>query len=123
MIKVILTNIAFDRGFFLNRTGNGVIALQVEGHAGLNKKGEDIVCSAVSALAQTAVLSVSMLAGIEPDLRKRDGYIKMAVDTTSLDEHAVETIRVILGSFVIGIVEIVKAYPRQVRIEFKEENT
>ena len=123
MIKVILTNITFDRGFFLNRTGNGVMSLQVEGHAGLNKKGEDIVCSAVSALAQTAVLSVTMLAGIEPDLHKRDGYIKMTVDTTSLDEHAAETIQTILGTFVIGITEIVKTYPRQVHIEFKEENT
>ena len=99
------------------------MSLQVEGHAGLNKKGEDIVCSAVSALAQTAVLSVTMLAGIEPDLHKRDGYIKMTVDTTSLDEHAAETIQTILGTFVIGITEIVKTYPRQVHIEFKEENT
>lgn len=48
---------------------------QVAGHAGYAESGSDIVCAAVSGIAQTAVLGVSELTSLDVDVKMKKGLL------------------------------------------------
>ena len=54
---MIVVNISIDRFGFIRK-------YTVEGHANYGEYGEDIVCSAVSILAQTTLISMVEVCGI-----------------------------------------------------------
>lgn len=47
--------------------GDGYLRLEMEGHAGAGPKGADIVCAAVSAIAETAVMGLAEVARQYPE--------------------------------------------------------
>ena len=52
---------------------NGLfVAVEALGHTGYAEEGEDIVCSAVSSIIQTAVLGLMQAAGIKVDYNVDD---------------------------------------------------
>lgn len=55
---MIAINLVFDDDGLL-------MSCRITGHAGAGKRGEDIVCAAVSVLARTAVLTLSGREGID----------------------------------------------------------
>ena len=66
MIKVIIY-----------RAGDGQInGFKVTGHSGYDTHGKDIVCSAVSVLAQTALLGLLKVAEAEVSYKIDEGYLK-----------------------------------------------
>lgn len=112
------SNIDFHEGVCLREDGGSPVSIVVEGHSLTGKKGEDIICSAVSALSQTAVLSLAKLAGTDQDLIIRDGYLKSEFKTEILDGIYRERVEVILGMLCIGLLEIIKSYPGTIEIDF-----
>lgn len=50
------------------------ISLEIKGHAGFAKKGEDLVCAAVSTLGQTLVIYLN-IDNDKFDYSIRDGYL------------------------------------------------
>lgn len=93
-----------------------ISGFQIEGHAGFAKKGKDIVCSAISVLAQTAVM------GLGEYLQKgsykysiNDGYLKCTLQNglTKEENHAAQ---IILKTMYLGIKSIEEAYAAHVRI-------
>lgn len=46
---------------------SGLVSIKVEGHANYDEHGKDIVCSAVSAITQTALLGLLAIAESYPD--------------------------------------------------------
>ncbi len=118
MIRVTFRNIDFNEGVCLREDGGSFVSIEVEGHSLTGKKGEDIICSAVSALSQTAVLSLAKLAETDQELIIRDGYLKSEFETVVLDEMNRERVEVILGMLCIGLLEIIKSYPGTIEIDF-----
>jgi uncharacterized protein YsxB (DUF464 family) len=116
---VTFSNIDFREGVCLREDGDSPISLEVEGHSMAGKKGEDIICSAVSALSQTAVKGLAKLAEIDQELVIRDGYLRSEFQTDSLNEKNRDRVKVILDILCIGILEIIKSYPGTVEIDFK----
>ena len=84
--------------------------IKISGHAGYAENGKDIVCSAVSALVQTLIMSVKELTDdvINYDIQPGAAYIKF----WSLSELS----RALVGSFLIGIRMIADEYPGNVCI-------
>jgi len=93
--------------------------VKVKGHSGFDKKGEDIVCSAVSSLVQTAYISVKVL------LKKanNESYLKF-LSTENFEfmisgfpESVSSELRGVTLFLIIGLSEIVKEYKNFVKLE------
>lgn len=84
---------------------------RVSGHANYDGYGLDIVCSAVSALAQSVGLTLNYYYNIS--YVTGDGYLY--VDVINPDKNTEKILKV----FELGVKEIKREYPNH--IEFKEE--
>jgi uncharacterized protein YsxB (DUF464 family) len=116
LITVIFKNIAGSDKIDLDK--DIIISLEVSGHSGLNKKGSDILCSAVSALSQTFILTVARVLKIEQQLKKEDGYLSSHIDLTDLSSENRVKLKLLFESLLIGLIEINKEYPDKIKIEF-----
>lgn len=96
-----------------NRRGY-MSALEVSGHAGWGMYGEDIVCAGVSALVQGAVLGLEDYLGIRPGVTMGPGYLRCLLKDA--DAARVET-RAIMETMLLGLGEISRQYPEEVRIQ------
>jgi len=92
-----------------------VIGFTVTGHAGYAERGKDVVCAAVSALAQAAVLGLERL-GLEPEVEMSEGCLKcvsrpgdQALDRSSEAQAVLETL-------VAGLTDIARDNPDYVRL-------
>ena len=56
-----------------------IVKYKVEGHTGAGAEGNDIVCAAVSAVTQAAIVGLEEVAGIKPKIRVRNGYLECEV--------------------------------------------
>lgn len=87
--------------------------LVVEGHAGSGVYGRDIVCAAVSALAQTAVLALERLAGVKPRGRVQAGRLQCFLPG-GLAHESEEKAALILETAAVGLAAIAHTHPRHV---------
>ena len=87
----------------------------VLGHTGYAPAGEDIVCAAVAALSQTAVNALEAVAGVEPEVIVRSGFLsaRLPKGLRAKQRYAAE---IILRSVRQGLEDIAKAYPDLVKV-------
>ena len=81
--------------------------LTVEGHAGYAKSGNDIICAAVSALAQGLAHSLSVLTEDAIGYQFRDGHIDIEYENLS------EEGKLLVDSFFIAVSDIQTTYGDQ----------
>jgi uncharacterized protein YsxB (DUF464 family) len=105
----------------INRGLSGnLIGLNIIGHADYAEYGSDIVCAGVSALAETCVLGIEKVAGIDPILIKKEGYFRIQLPA-KLNQKSQDIAYVILETVCLGIKDIAKSYPDYIKIESKKE--
>lgn len=96
----------------LQRCPNGYIRRFIaSGHSGYGQHGADIVCAAVSAIAQTTIGSLQDLAGLSPAYRLDDGLIEC--QTADPDDMAPEQYRIartLTDAFALGCLQIQQSY-------------
>jgi len=97
--------------------GENLQGFCVTGHAGYADHGQDIVCAAVSALAQTAILALRRLTEADIDVQVQEGCLECKVE--EVHQHGCE-VRLILESMRLGIEEIASNYSEFVRIDDQE---
>ncbi len=90
--------------------------LDVEGHSFLDESGKDIVCAAVSALTQTTVKSISLIAGIKQEIEQNPGKLYTDINLTDVPENNLEKLQTIIEMFLIGLNEIKMKYPDRIKI-------
>jgi uncharacterized protein YsxB (DUF464 family) len=84
--------------------------ISVKGHANYAPIGQDIVCSAVSVLAQTLIQSVKELTTDEIKYSMSPGTVDIKFWCLS------DQSKVLIDAFFIGIEGIAKAYPDNVKV-------
>ena len=90
------------------------------GHAGGKRiRGYDLVCCAVSALTQTGVNALCEVAGVEPEVEVKDGYLRCILPE-SLTEKQKADAQIIFRTIMTGLTDIQKIYPNLIRIQYKE---
>lgn len=90
------------------------------GHAGGKRiRGYDLVCCAVSALTQTGVNALCEVAGVQPQVDVRDGYLSCFLPE-GMDAQAQERAQIVLRTIMTGLTDIQKIYPNLIRIQHKE---
>lgn len=87
----------------------------VKGHAGYAKAGKDIICSAVSVTAYTAVGALEDLAGIKKCFREKDGYMICSIPENISDQSR-QIAGIVLETTVIGFKQIELEYGKYVSV-------
>lgn len=107
MVEVILES---------NQKGE-LVGFKIEGHAGFEQKGQDIVCAAVSILAQTTAASIQEILQVEPEvLRVQDGNLICRIgDLKEPDKK--KGVQLLLESMVLGLKETSRNYPGYLEIK------
>ena len=84
--------------------------ITISGHAGYCEYGKDIICSAVSTLAQNLIYSIEQLTKDKISYVIKPGSVD--IKYRDLSENA----RLLVDSFFIGVCNIANSYPDYVKI-------
>ena len=90
---------------------------RISGHSDYSPDREDILCSAVSALAENCVNSVEAFTDDEPEhlaVNEDEGFLSFRLKTVSKES------RLLLDSLVLGLEGIAESYDNYIQIEFEE---
>lgn len=87
----------------------------MRGHAGFAAHGQDIVCAAVTALAETAVLGLRDALGIPVDVTRRDGYLECHLPDR-LAQDLRERADLVLHTMELGLLDIAEDYGRHLKV-------
>ncbi len=91
-----------------------ITGYQVSGHAGYAEAGQDIICSAVSALTQAPVMGLERYLKLQPSytFNEDDGVLKVALNSApdGLTQAILETMA-------CGLESIARQCPQYVRIK------
>ena len=85
--------------------------ISVKGHANYAEPGKDIVCAAVSILAQNLIQSIEELTPDKTKYSIQPG--RVCIEYRNLSEKA----KSLFDSFFIGIRMVIEDYPENVRID------
>lgn len=99
--------------------GSRMKGFQMEGHAGFNKKGSDIVCSALSVLSQNTVFSLVELAGIKEKQLTLIDDEKRAIYAVLLPNVYNDEAQLLMRSFELGVRILNKTYPAHVKLKHR----
>ena len=97
----------------LIRRGKWIAGFEIRGHSGYAQSGEDIVCAAISAISQTAVLGITEVLGIDAQCDANDEAGSLSL---LLPEVGDERAQAILETMAIGLSNIQQQYPDFLRI-------
>ena len=106
---------------FFRRPDGALTGYRAEGHAGYAEAGSDIVCAAVSALAQStlnglrSVLQAPTLFEIDDEAAILEA--RLAPEAT---EAQLRQAQLLLRTLLEGLQAIQRSYPRNVRISYEE---
>lgn len=103
---------------FWQGAGGNLAGITVKGHAGFAPKGEDIICAAVSALAQTAVLSLKEQLAEAPEVIIEDGNLECFLPA-GVSPASLEKAQVILKTIAVGLKAIADAHQGYIKVEYK----
>jgi len=105
--------------FFL--TAQGIRGFEIKGHIGYADRGQDIVCAAISALGQTAVLGLKEVVGVDCSVNIQDGFLACHLpnEMAPLDWQYSQ---IILQTLLQGLTAIQAEYPDYITIREVERS-
>ena len=88
---------------------------KVKGHSGSAPKGHDIICAAVSAIVQTALIGLDEVALIKDSYVISDGLVECNLPDAS-DNDSLNKAQIIINVMHLGLISIAEQYHDFVRI-------
>lgn len=101
-------------------SSKNIISFKLSGHADYKMSGDDIVCSAVSVLAQTAVQGLKMVADIDIKYDIKDGFLSCRLPE-ELTEKQLLMSTAILETMYVGLKNLEKGYKKHIDVREIEE--
>ncbi|NLK44289.1 MAG: ribosomal-processing cysteine protease Prp [Tissierellia bacterium] len=106
---------------FYRDNKNYIKKYTVEGHANFADYGKDIVCAAVSVLAQTTLLSLVEVCGLKEESLKYEiddnrGFLNVELPI-DIENTVLDRTQIVLETFFLGIKSIIESYPEYVKLE------
>ncbi|MCQ2373980.1 MAG: ribosomal-processing cysteine protease Prp [Phascolarctobacterium sp.] len=91
-----------------------IIGYKVSGHAGYAEEGEDIICSAISALTQAPLMGLERHLKLKPvyTVDQKTGILEVALNSAPND-----LTEAILRTMLLGVASIANQCPKYVRIK------
>ncbi len=103
----------------IDKSNNHFCGLKVTGHANSDEYGKDLVCAAVSTLAQTLCNSVEEVGNVPEEqmgLEIKEGYLKFSLKEKCQSDE----VDIMFKMFVVGVEGIEATYPEYVKLRIKE---
>lgn len=99
---------------------NLITQIICDGHTNFGVSGEDIVCSALSSIVQTAALGVLAVAGVNAEIERNEkrGYLSLKLPC-NVPEGQMHDAQVILQTMLLGVQDLHEGYSDFVEIEIK----
>lgn len=93
--------------------GEGKYEIMLEGHAGYDESGKDIVCSAVSVLIETLAIMLEKLGCMETDISLMPGLAHVICDT-SMNTEKEREIQAVFEFTAEGIEALAASYEKNI---------
>ena len=103
----------------LFRSRSHAIGFEAEGHTGYAEEGSDIVCAAISALTQGAVIGLKEVIGLQTALEIEDGYIYCMLPK-AVSEKAWHDAELILNTLALSLSSIVETNGDYIKLTDRE---
>ena len=103
---------------FLQDSGRKNCGFTIEGHAGYARRGRDIICASVSALALNCINSIEYFTedAMKTECEEKTGYLKLLL-TESVSRES----QLLLDSLLLGLQAIQESYgSHYINIGFEE---
>ena len=100
----------------LTKKDDRIRKVEIKGHAGYAKYGKDIVCSAISSIACTALLGLIEFSDREVEYVKEEGYLFFSVPDADSPEEALRQ-DTILKTMELGLKDVQEGYKAFVKME------
>ena len=107
-----MTNITFYKNKEI------ITKFEVKGHTGKAEFGKDVLCAAISSVAQNAAIGITEVLKLDAILKISDGYLSLELKKQDFDD---EKAQIILKTCLISLKEIVKNEKKYVKLEEKNE--
>lgn len=100
------------------KKNNNIYKIECDGHTGYGAHGEDIVCSALSSIVQTAVLGIVGVAGVNAKIIRNDdkGFLSFEIPNNISDEQR-HDVNVILNTMLCGVQDLYEGYSDFIELE------
>jgi uncharacterized protein YsxB (DUF464 family) len=104
----------------ITKKNDQITSIECDGHTGYGVEGEDIVCSALSSIVQTAVLGLFSVAGVNVSLVRDEtrGYLKATLPENMTEEQMHDS-QVILATMQLGICDLREGFSDFIELEVK----
>jgi uncharacterized protein YsxB (DUF464 family) len=98
------------------KANQSIVSVDVTGHADYSESGRDIVCSAVSALTQAALLGLTDVVKLDINFTRRDGLLQFSVpkDITRAERHDCD---IVLDTLAAALADLCKGYGDFIKLE------
>lgn len=104
----------------ITKQNDDIVKVVCDGHTNYGVSGEDIVCSALSSIVQTAVLGILMVAGVNLKLERNEErgylYFEVPIDISAQQKH---DCNIILNTMLCGISDLREGYSDFIELEVK----
>jgi uncharacterized protein len=101
-----------------------IYGYEVFGHANFDEYGKDIVCAAISILAQTSLMSLVDVCEIREEdieylIEEQTGYLAVNLKD-GLDKEEFQRAQIVLKTFELGIKATEENYSKYVTLKYRE---
>ena len=96
-----------------------VVGFNVSGHAEMGEYGEDLVCAAVSAVVQTAILGISEVCRIQAGVSIEEGQTSCILEK-GVTEDEQKRAAIVFDTMLAGLKSIQASYPKTLKFRNKE---
>ena len=100
----------------LTKKDDKIKKVEIKGHAGYDKYGKDIVCSAISSIACTALLGLIEFSTRKVEYVKEEGNLVFTVPEAQSAEEEIKQ-EAILRTMELGLRDVQKGYKAFVKME------
>ncbi|RDU35061.1 ribosomal-processing cysteine protease Prp [Neobacillus piezotolerans] len=103
------------------RNDSGLIqSFSISGHAFFAKRGKDIVCAGVSAIAVGTINAIHEITGVTPEIENGEGLLRCVIPgNLPAQEH--DRIQILLEGMYYSLKTIEEEYGKHIRITFKNQ--
>jgi uncharacterized protein YsxB (DUF464 family) len=103
----------------VTRENGDPVGFKVSGHANMGEYGEDLVCAAVSAIVQTAILGITEVCHISAGVSIEEGET-VCILSKDASADAIQRAGIVIDTMIAGLRSIQQSYPRTLKFRNKE---
>ncbi len=103
----------------VTRENGNPVGFRVSGHANMGEYGEDLVCAAVSAIVQTAILGITEVCHIPAGVSIEEGET-VCILSKDASADAIQNAGVVINTMIAGLRSIQASYPKTLKFRNKE---